>query len=203
MAPTSGRSIGRPRGPAERHLEYAGGKNPVTSRVRQVRDSRTAPGVRGSGSPERGDPSNKPGKPSVRVVVVSDLHFGKESERTGDWTPWAEEVVKKTEELTRPEDIFLFVGDLAKRGRPPHKVGEHFLRGLDALSRIPAKTKLFVLGDKDLECLTRRSIFDRVGGRKDLDHIIPDPAKPDRIYLDKFYPETAAFLLERGGVPPP
>ncbi|OGQ29747.1 MAG: hypothetical protein A3I75_05690 [Deltaproteobacteria bacterium RIFCSPLOWO2_02_FULL_50_16] len=187
------RPVEGPRDLAERDPRRGRGSLQTSSHVRQVRGLRepTRPGPQTPSDPDSFSRVSS-NDPLVRFVVLSDLHFGKRSSRTGEWTPWAEQVIERAAQLTRPHDILLFNGDLAERGEPPHQVGEHFLRGLDALSRISARARLFVLGNNDLECLSRRLVFDRVGDRKQLDPTL------EKAFLDEFYPETAAYLQRWG-----
>lgn len=83
----------------------------------------------------------------MRIVTLSDLHVGKES--------WRNFGVEKAEAVAGIEaDVLYFGGDLAEPDKEfPQQGWDNFRRGLELLARSPASTKVFTLGNNDLEQL--------------------------------------------------
>lgn len=88
---------------------------------------------------------------SLRVLTLSDLHFGLKS-----WGTFGEEKVAKAlkEAEAACPDVLLFGGDLANRAEEPDPL-RNLRYGLEKISSIPAKHRIFVCGNNDLECLSR------------------------------------------------
>jgi predicted phosphodiesterase len=83
----------------------------------------------------------------MRVVALSDLHIAKEG--------YEESIERIRETLSTIEaDVLYFGGDLSESNHnDPVESFHNFEEGLEVLASSPAKKKLFVAGNNDLESL--------------------------------------------------
>ncbi|MFH1401142.1 MAG: metallophosphoesterase [Nanoarchaeota archaeon] len=81
----------------------------------------------------------------MRLIGVSDLHIGRDG-----WNDFGIRTARAAAAIDA--DILYFVGDLAEPNNTSPRLGwERFEQGLEALARSSAPTKLFTLGNNDLE----------------------------------------------------
>jgi predicted phosphodiesterase len=85
----------------------------------------------------------------MKILCLSDLHFGKES-----WGDMGREAAQRAIDMSKSRrfDVFLFNGDLAEPG-PDGDDYLHFREGMELLNQIEAPVKLFVCGNNDFELL--------------------------------------------------
>lgn len=83
----------------------------------------------------------------MRIITVSDLHIGKKS--LGNF---GINIAKSLSQIDG--DVLYFGGDLAEPNKEvPQKGWDNFKQGLELLAKSPALTKVFTLGNNDLEQL--------------------------------------------------